>query len=151
MLLLHRIFELNMNKNLVQNKDISCITLIRLENGDIAWLTTKLKVGYNSGGVWLRPWRRILWSAAASTLHQDVVLSREGDGSKRNHQKQVWHIRLHTLAVDQVALFRAEMRWKSIRFFLKYRHIYVPHIDSFDDVDGCLNIRNWFWTYSQVS
>ena len=105
MLLLHRIFELNMNKNLVQNKDISCITLI-----GIAWLTTKLKVGYNSGGVWLRPWRRILWSAAASTLHQDVVLSREGHWSQRNHQKQVWHIRLHTLAVDQVALFRAEMR-----------------------------------------
>ena len=53
MLLVHRIFKLNMNKNLIQNKDISCITLIRLENGDIAWLTTKLKVGYNSGGVWL--------------------------------------------------------------------------------------------------
>ena len=42
--------------------------------------------------------------AGAAALHQHVVLAGEGDGAQGDHQEQVGHVRLHALAVQQVAL-----------------------------------------------
>ena len=57
-------------------------------------------------GRWLRRGaRRISRFAHATALHQNVILTGQGHRPKRDHQKQIRHVRLRALAVDHVALF----------------------------------------------
>ena len=49
----------------------------------------------------------VFGSAGAARLHEDVVLAGEGDGAERDDEEQVRHVRLHALAVQQVALLGA--------------------------------------------
>ena len=69
-------------------------------------------------GRWLRRGaRRISRLAHATALHQNVILTGQGHRPKRDHQKQIRHVRLRALAVDHVALFRSTTMQRS-RFFM---------------------------------
>ena len=65
-----------------------------------------LEVRYDGERVRVGP-RGVLGPAGAAALDEDVVLAGEGDGAERDDEEEVRHVRLHALAVQQVALLRA--------------------------------------------
>ena len=65
-----------------------------------------LEVWYDGEGVRVCP-GGVLWPAGAAALDEDVVLAGEGDGAERDDQEEVRHVRLHALAVQEIALLRA--------------------------------------------
>ena len=65
-----------------------------------------LEVWYDGERVWVRP-GGVLGPAGAAALDEDVVLAGEGDGAERDDEEQVRHVRLHALAVQEIALLRA--------------------------------------------
>ena len=65
-----------------------------------------LEVWYDGERVRVRP-GGVLGPAGAAALDEDVVLAGEGDGAERDDEEEVRHVRLHALAVQQVALLRA--------------------------------------------
>ena len=65
-----------------------------------------LEVWYDGEGVWICP-GGVLGPAGAAALDEDVVLAGEGDGAERDDQEEVRHVRLHALAVQEIALLRA--------------------------------------------
>ena len=65
-----------------------------------------LEIWYDREGIGVRP-GCVLGPAGAAALDEHVVLSGEGDRAERDDEEQVRHVRLHALAVQEVALLRA--------------------------------------------
>ena len=71
-----------------------------------------LEVWYDGERVRVRP-GGVFRPAGAAALDENVVLTGEGDRAERDDEKEVRHVRLHALAVQEIALLRAA----SGRFF----------------------------------
>ena len=83
-------------------------TSVALSSAHTSYFRRKisLEVRYDGEGVRVGP-RGVLGPAGAAALDEHVVLAGEGDGAERDDEEQVGHVRLHALAVQEIALLRA--------------------------------------------